>query len=78
MRKAFTLISTFLRVSCFGYLSAGALDPSTLRFEGDLVSKLNLSLILHMLYMNEFPFKAAYLVITLPAVPVGKLVTVGA
>ena len=31
-----------------------------------------------MLYMNEFPFKAAYLVITLPAVPVGKLVTVGA
>ena len=31
-----------------------------------------------MLYMNEFPFKAAYLVITLPAVPVGKPVTVGA
>ena len=31
-----------------------------------------------MLHMNEFPFKAAYLVITLPAVPVGKLVSVGA
>ena len=72
------LISTFLRVICFWYLSTGELDPSTLRFERDLASKLNLSSMLHMLHLNEFPSKAAYLVITLPAVPVGKLVTVGA